>query len=300
MERFDVVILTESKYVGLIPSEEDWYSKNVLLEDNILKDAFTKLGKKAIIKAWDDKDFDWSHTKAVIFRTTWDYFHRFEEFEKWMAATSEECQMFNSYEQIMWNIDKIYLEELDNKGIRIPSTYFIQQGDKRSLKEICSLHKWKEFILKPNISGAARHTYKLNQKNIAEHEELFQKLIQHEDFLLQEYLESITDRGEVSLMVIGGEFTHAIHKKAKKGDFRVQDDFGGTLHDYSPNEEEIDFAERAIGSLEEVPAYARVDLVWNNQSQLCISELEMIEPELWFRKNPSAADILASFVSEKI
>lgn len=300
MEQFDVVILTESKYVNLIPEKDDWYAQNVLLEDNLLKDAFVKLGKKACIKSWDDEDFDWKQTKAVVFRTTWDYFHRFDEFEKWMEACSQKCQMFNSYEQIMWNIDKVYLQELESKGIRIPPTYYIRQGDQRTLSEICSQHNWKQFILKPNISGAARHTYKLNADNIEEHEELFKSLIQKEDFLLQEYLESITEKGEISLMVIGGEYTHAIHKKAKQGDFRVQDDFGGTVHDYLPNDEEIDFAERAVGSLEELPAYARVDLVWNNQSKLCISELEMIEPELWFRKNPAAADILANFICERI
>lgn len=300
MEQFDVVILTESKYVDFTPTADDWYSKNVLLEDNLLKDAFTKHGKSACIKSWDDPYFDWSRTKAVVFRTTWDYFHRFVEFEKWMKETSKKCQMFNSYEQIMWNIDKVYLKELENNEIAIPPTYFIRKGDKRSLAEICSIHNWKEYILKPNISGAARHTYKLNENSIEQHEELFKELIQKEDFLLQEYLESITEKGEISLIVIGGEFTHAIHKKAKQGDFRVQDDFGGTIHDYTPKKDEIEFAEKAIATLKELPAYARVDLVWDNKSQLCISELEMIEPELWFRKDPNAADLLAKFICQKI
>ena len=33
--------------------------------------------------------------------------------------------------------------------------------------------------------------------------------------------------------MINGQFTHAVLKKAKPGDFRVQDDFGGTVLDLS-------------------------------------------------------------------
>ena len=39
--------------------------------------------------------------------------------------------------------------------------------------------------------------------------------------------------------------------------------------------------------------FARVDLVWDNNGELALSELELIEPELWFRFNAEAADELA-------
>ena len=45
-----------------------------------------------------------------------------------------------------------------------------------------------------------------------------------------------------------------------------------------------------------MPAYARVDVIWNNKSELVVSELELIEPELWFRLNPHAA-ILAKYIN---
>ena len=49
--------------------------------------------------------------------------------------------------------------------------------------------------------------------------------------LIQPFFKTISELGEASLMVFDGKFTHAILKKAKPGDFRVQDDFGGTVHD---------------------------------------------------------------------
>jgi hypothetical protein len=99
-------------------------------------------------------------------------------------------------------------------------------------------------------------------------------------------------------VVIGGHFTHAMLKKARTGDFRVQDDFGGTLHPYVASQPEITFAEEVVSHCRQQPYYARVDAIWDNQNLLAISELELIEPELWFRFNPAAADRLAdTFIS---
>jgi hypothetical protein len=43
-------------------------------------------------------------------------------------------------------------------------------------------------------------------------------------------------------------------------------------------------------------AYARVDVFWNNEGKPVVSELEMIEPELWFRKSEKAADMLSNHI----
>ena len=90
-------------------------------------------------------------------------------------------------------------------------------------------------------------------------------------------------------MVFGGKFSHAVLKTAKPGDFRVQDDFGGTISSYTPNKEEIQFIEHAVAACNPVPIYARIDVIWNNQDELCIGEIELIEPELWFRMSPKAS-----------
>ena len=37
----------------------------------------------------------------------------------------------------------------------------------------------------------------------------------------------------------------------------------------------------------------RVDIILDNNNQLALSELELIEPEMWFRFNPDAAKKLA-------
>jgi len=106
-------------------------------------------------------------------------------------------------------------------------------------------------------------------------------------------LKNITILGEISLMMIGGKYTHAVKKKAKKGDFRVQDDHGGIVEKYNATKEEIIFAENCIENCPFSPIYARVDIVYDNNNQPSLSELELIEPELWFRNNENSAEMLA-------
>jgi len=291
MNRYDIVLLTASKFFN--PPEVDWYIQQVIDEDQLVKNALEKKGLKVLRTSWDNPAIDWSETTFILFRTIWDYFDRFNKFIQWLESANIKTRMINPYKTIKWNMDKHYLDDLEKNGINTPPTLFIETGDQRSLLEIVTKTNWNEFILKPAVSGAGRHTYRIHKETIADHEAIFRNLIKNEAMLLQEFQRNIITKGEVAIILIGGKFSHAILKKAKAGDFRVQDDFGGTVHDYLASAEEIAFSEAVISTCDPVPVYARVDLIWDNQNKLCVSELEMIEPELWFRKKPGAADLLA-------
>lgn len=291
MHTFDIVVLTDDRYVKPIAIDDN--VKNILTEDGLVVDALKAEGFRVTRKSWSDPDFDWSSTKAVLFRTTWDYFDRFEEWKSWLTSTSELTEMINPYSIINWNMDKHYLGDLEQKGINIPDTRYIEIGEQTSLEELLAETGWTDCILKPCISGASRHTYKLNPDTSADHEAIFQQLIAEEAMMLQPFQKNVVEKGEVSLMVMGGEFTHAVLKVAKPGDFRVQDDFGGTVHLYDPSPEEIAFSEKAVAACDPQPNYARVDIIRDNKDQLALIELELIEPELWFRLNPKAATVLA-------
>jgi len=107
-------------------------------------------------------------------------------------------------------------------------------------------------------------------------------------------------KGEYSFVVINGKYTHAVLKVAKPGDFRVQDDFGGTVHNHEATNEEIAFAENAVKACVEKPMYARVDVIFDNNNKLAISEIELIEPELWFRNHNDAATLLAREIKKMV
>ncbi|MCD4711362.1 MAG: hypothetical protein K8R52_10995 [Bacteroidales bacterium] len=296
MQPFDITILTDSRYLGARQSAP--YIQNIIQEDQLVQSALENRDLKVRRINWDHPEVDWSDTRYIMFRSTWDYFDRFPEFDRWLESVKGQTSMLNPYEIVRWNLDKHYLLELAEKGINIPPTRFMEKGDQKPLKELTGEADWSEIILKPVVSGASRHTYRFTPGESDKYEKVFRSLLVEEAMMIQEFQQQVPEKGEVSFVVIGGKFTHAILKKARIDDFRVQDDFGGTLHHYSPSEQEIAFAEKVVSHCEQQPLYARVDAIWDNQNQLAISELELIEPELWFRYNPDAANRLAdTFIS---
>lgn len=290
----DVVILTDERYVN--PKKRNAYIDNVIKEDQLVLDAISKRGLSGKKVAWSDDSFDWTQTKMALFRTTWDYAEKFTAFSDWLMEVSMKSRLINDYETVVWNLDKHYLQDLKDKGVNVVETYFIEPGDTRTLKELHETLGWTDTVLKPAISAAAKDTFKLNPDTISDHEERYAYLIKDETMMLQPFQEDVLKRGELSLMVIGGAYTHAVLKVAKPGDFRVQDDFGGTVEDYTPSQAEIDLALAAVQACDTLPLYARVDIVTDNNGTPAVSELELVEPEMWFRNNEEAAERLADEV----
>lgn len=296
---YQITILTDDRYVN--PIKKNAYEANILLEDGLLQKSLENQGLSVIRKSWSDRAFDWTTTEFALFRTTWDYFDRFDEFIRWMGRTSKLTKFINPFKLVQWNLDKHYLLDLSNSGIPIVPSRFIKPSSKTSLKQVVEQSGWTgEFILKPAISGAGRHTYRFDYKGIAELESTFRELIHHESMMLQPFMKNVLTKGEISLIVISGKVTHGILKKAKQGDFRVQDDFGGSVESYQPTSKEIELAEKSVAACPFLPLYARVDIIWDDLGNEKISELELIEPELFFRLHPAAADLLAATIIDYI
>jgi glutathione synthase/RimK-type ligase-like ATP-grasp enzyme len=291
MHTYDVVLLTDARYLSR--SNSDWYIQNIFDDETPVINALEARGLKVWRTNWDNPDFDWSRTRHVVFRTTWDYFDRYPEFSSWLQMVNGKTRMINPYSIVRWNLDKHYLRDLANRGINVPPTVYTEKGEARSLGEIAQGTGWSNMILKPCISGAARHTFRLHPGNISAHESVFRDLVAAESMMLQEFQDQVIDRGEVAFVMFEGKYSHAMLKKPKAGDFRVQDDFGGTVQAYAASEDEIKFAENVVSTCDPLPVYARVDAIRDNNNELCVSEFELIEPELWFRVFPEAAESFA-------
>lgn len=289
----DIAILVEGKYVD--PKTTDWYTNNVLAEDRILIDALKNQGFSAEKIDWSAV-VNWSNYKAVIFSSVWDYFHRYAEFCLFLQEAQGQTLFVNPIELIQWNMDKHYLNDLKLQNVPVVTSHFIEKGTTKTLLEIHEQVGWNKTVIKPRIAGAARHTYLLTPNNYDTIEPVYAELIKRESMILQPFQEQILTRGEVSHIVINGRCTHSVLKRAQSGDYRVQDDFGGTVHPYSASQQEKTFAEEVVSKCRPFPLYARVDVVWDNNGNLAVGELELIEPELWFRKNPAAAEDLAKAV----
>lgn len=292
-------IVTEMRYID--PSKMDQYVSNILEDERLIQASLEAKGYRAIRVAWDDTNVDWSTFDAIIIRSTWNYFYHIEDFKKWLTHAASKTLVINDAELIKWNIDKSYLFDLEQNGIRIPASVKVPKGTTASLQELCKLHfPDQDIVIKPTVGGGAHITHYITQSEITSYIEKFKGYISAEDMIIQKFQKNVVTQGELSLVYISGEYTHAVLKKAKKGDFRVQDDFGGTVHVYQPSSEVLAFANETIDALDTAPVYARVDIIFNDDMQPCITELELIEPELWFRQNPKSADALAESIAERL
>lgn len=296
----DVALLTEARYEGTSAPEEDWYFGNILRDDRLLRDALRDRGLSSVRVDWARPDVDWSRFRCAVFRTTWDYFHRFAEFAVWLKRAEGETRLCNEPSIVWWNLDKHYLADLEARGIPVVPSRFVERGSVASLHDLLDETGWDEAVVKPCVSGSARHTYRLRRSNAPELQPVVDRLLSEESLILQPFLESVVREGEDTLMVIDGRFTHAVRKVPKEGDFRVQDDHGGTAVPHQPSAAQVELAERAMSACSPAPLYGRVDMVRDRDGRLVVMELELIEPELWLRNHPPAAEALAGAVARVV
>ena len=76
----------------------------------------------------------------------------------------------------------------------------------------------------------------------------------------------------------------------------MQSEFGGSAERVPLDEMLRAAAHHVLAALDTVPLYARVDLV-SDGHQLRLIELELIEPELFFRFDPESAALMATILA---
>ena len=202
---------------------------------------------------------------------------------------AEAVRTLNPVPLLRWNSDKRYLAELGRKGIATIPTRLIESIDEAALDEARS-EFGEELVIKPPVSAAADGTYLLRSGD------LIPEGSRGRAMMVQPFLRSIATEGEYSLMLFGGQFSHSIVKRPKSGDYRVQPHLGGTEHRCEPPPGAIELAKAALAAAPTEAAYARVDMIRDNEGQLAIIELELIEPALWLQHAPDGGASFASAI----
>lgn len=287
----EIALVTERRYEEA--SNQTPYTANIFEEDRLLSEALAHRGIRSRRVDWSRTDVDWSAFSAVVLRTPWDYFDRFEAFSRWLDGLQRHPCVLNDLSTLRWNIDKHYLAELEAAGLPIVPTCFVERGDTTSLREAMASLETDAVVYKPTVSGAARETYRVRAGEAAEHADRFASLTAERAMMVQPFMPSILEHGEVTVVAMQGRPTHGLVKKAKAGDFRVQDDHGGTLHAHVPADDELRLTQAALEVRAPTPVYGRVDMVRDEAGIARIMELELIEPELWLRLHPPAAHAFA-------
>lgn len=262
---------------------------NLTAGDRQLAQELENLGMRVHSAIWTDAVE--KRADAIIVRSVWDYHLHIDRFRTWIQRTG--IKYINPAPTILANIDKQYLFDLEAKAIPIIPSKRIQRSTpaSRAVAEIQALKRtWNELVVKPTISATAHLTTRLG---INDTEAVISEILKHSDLLAQPFLPSIETAGEISLIFFNPSgFSHAVLKRPKSGDFRVQSDFGGSETPFEPKALHLTLAAQAISALQLDWVFARVDLV-DFEFEPKISEIELIEPDLFLQYEPQSAKRLA-------
>ena len=264
-------------------------------DDRPLHDALHNLGVEVVLPVWDDPSIDWEGFDACLIRTTWDYQEKHEAYLEWIDRVDAATRLFNPASIVRWNTHKSYLRDLEARGVPVLPTVWCPRGETVNVGDVLAEQAWDAGFLKPAVGATARETLRFNRspEALAEAQAHVDRMTAAEDMLLQPYQDTVETAGEFSAIFIDGVFTHDVRKTPVPGDYRVQDDFGGHDEPADLSADEIDRARAFVDAVEGDVLYARADFLRDASGALRLIEMELVEPSLFFRHGPAAAERLA-------
>jgi glutathione synthase/RimK-type ligase-like ATP-grasp enzyme len=252
--------------------------------------ALVSAGLEVETRPWTEVG-DLSEFDIVLPLLVWGYNRRIADWYAFLERLeSEQLPVVNPVALLRWNSDKSYLAELDAKGVPTVATRLTEALQAQDLDDARAAFGCDTLVIKPPVSAAADGTFKINPGDG------FPPSVAGERMLIQPWMGAITTEGEYSLMFFGGAYSHAIVKRPKAGDFRVQPHLGGTELPCAPPAGAEALARAALAAAPAEAAYARVDMIADEAGQLRIMELELIEPSLWIEHAPDGGRAYAAAI----
>lgn len=287
-------------------------------DDQLLRDALLARGIAVDAAVWDDPTVDWASYQHVIVRNTWDYTERQAQFVDWTRRVEQTSELLNPADVIAWNTDKTYLADLEERGLPIVPTIWLDPDKNMSSRAINSrLPAFGEFVIKPTISAGSRDTGRYDasatqQRMLAiTHAKNLMAVGRH--VMLQRYLRAVDSVGETGMVFLDGTFSHAVRKSALlSGPFRAGD-LDGALYRgevIAPREasaDEREVGDRVIAALAEIfPEakqpflYTRVDVIPDEDGKPVILEVELTEPSLFLEHAPGSVERAADAIAARL
>ncbi len=272
-------------------------------DDRLVIDPLRRIGVEVTAVPWDTQNAGWRRFDAIILRSCWDYHKRIEEFSAWIDEREREDRtaVRNPPAAIRWNKDKSYLQEIQAAGVPVVPTLFLRRGSSASLPRLLDQQAWSHAVVKPSISASAFRTWMTTSATAPDQQTDLDSLLARSGVMIQEYFPEIETAGEWSLIFLDGKHSHTVRKRPRAGDFRVQEELGGTVQPGNLSRSLVDQAGRVFAAAPELAPllYARVDgLV--REGIFFLMELELIEPSLFLGFNPGAPARFAAAIRKTI
>ena len=283
-------------YVASCRNLPDWEQDDATFLDALNEEA------DVTVLPWDQPGVDFSTFEAVLLRTTWDYTQQIDKFLAWVRWVSGQTRLFNPFVWIQWNHHKRYLSELAKSSIAIVPTISVLPNQlAEGLDELGACERW---FMKPMVGASSEGTFRVDDRDLVN--STLGGVDNRFGYLVQPYLSSVETFGELSVICIDGQPSHAVRKVPVNGDYRVQDDYGAHDEPFQLDEQLYSLSASIIREACVItgqttpPLYARVDFLKGAGGHYLLNELELIEPSLFFRHSESSARKLLSAFLERL
>ncbi|QSQ20389.1 hypothetical protein JY651_34785 [Pyxidicoccus parkwayensis] len=266
--------------------------------DAPLLSALADLGLEARPVIWDDASVDWRTVRLALVRNTWDVHLRREEFVAWADRVGRLTRLYNPADVLRWNTHKLYLRELEAKGVPVTPTVWVERGGTLDVGALARERGWDAVVLKPAVSAGALETYVFPRSDAKTATARVAELAAGCEVMVQPYLTAFETEGERSYIYFDGAFSHAVHRPPT-----LQDAPRGFSEPraFTPgNAAEVRLAESVLEAMGQPLLYARVDVATDNAGHTRLQEVEVTEPRLFLSLDAGAPGRLARAIAAKL
>lgn len=275
----------------------DVSSADLTVDDRVLAEALVAAGREVVPVVWGRPI---PPRSTLVVRSTWDYVEDPARFLGWLAQLDADgVDVLNPTPLLGWNLHKRYLVEMQALGVSIVPTVVVPCGRAVDLTELVMSAGWNDAVVKPAIGGSSRLTMHVGDRPAHDAQRHLDRIVTAGDALVQRFVPSVRSTGETSVIVLGGVVSHAVRKTVADGDWRVRSEFGGDARLVPVDDRLASTAQLAVEAVGTTPLYARVDLVEGHDGDLQVMELELVEPELFFRLAPHAGPRIAELLAAR-
>ncbi|MFY1827699.1 ATP-grasp domain-containing protein [Myxococcus fulvus] len=259
--------------------------------------ALRALGLDARPVVWDDPTVDFKSVRLAVVRSTWDSHLRRDTFVAWAQKVGRLTKLHNPADVLRWNTHKFYLRELEEKGIPVTPTAWVEREGTLDLEILARARGWDTLVLKPAVSAGAVETHIIPRAEAAAGNALVTRLAASGELMVQPYLRAFESEGERSYIFFDGAFSHAVRrpptlKSAPRG-FAEPTVF-------APDAKELKLSERVLEAMGAPLLYARVDVATDNEGVTRLQEVEVTEPSLFLTLDAESPHRLARAIAAKL
>lgn len=266
------------------------------LQIDAIRPKIQELGGSLVQIDWRAPIDSFKNCSIILVGTPWDYQNDEIAFiNKLYQLENLGIPVYNPPDTVKWNSSKTYLKQLESRGVATIPTIWAEKVMLVDIDTARESFNCETIVVKRQV-GAGAEGQSIHRPGSPSEDWLLL-----EPSMIQPFFHQVQMEGEYSFVFVDGDFCHAVIKKPKQGDYRVQSIYGGYEKKITPNCRDLTSAYNVIDALPlEMPLYARIDMIRGHDNQLMLMEAELIEPYLYPEQGPELGTKLTEGLIKRI